>query len=79
MPIGEQGRVLASFQALLEESRIDLPEGMAPMTAGLFGFMGYDMVRLAEDIPNSTPAEIEVPDGQYLRPTIIAVFDIIED
>ena len=78
-PVGADGGVLASFRALLAESRIDLPDGMAPMAAGLFGYMGYDMVRLAEDIPNENPTEIEVPDGQYMRPTIIAVFDTIED
>jgi len=78
-PVGEDGGVLASFRALLAESRIDLPEGMAPMAAGLFGYMGYDMVRLAENIPNANPTEIDVPDGQYMRPTIIAVFDTIED
>lgn len=77
--IAEKDGTLASFRHLLASSRIDLPEDMPPMAAGLFGYMGYDTVRLAEDIPDTNKANIDVPDGQYMRPTIIAVFDTIED
>ncbi len=78
-PISDKDGVLASFRTVLADSRIDLPEGLPPMAAGLFGYMGYDTVRLAEDIPDGNPANINVPDGMYVRPTIIAVFDSIED
>src|SRR6266567_1141710 len=40
---------LASLRALLAESRIELPERLPPMAAGLFGYLGYDMVRLMEE------------------------------
>ena len=36
--------------------------------------MSYDTVRLAENIPNANAPAIEVPDGIYMRPTVIAVF-----
>ncbi len=78
-PISEQKGALASFRALLAESTVDLPDNMPPMTTGLFGYMGYDSIRLVENIPDNNPSGIDVPDGQYLRPTIIAVFDTIED
>ncbi|MBT3989361.1 MAG: anthranilate synthase component I [Rhodospirillaceae bacterium] len=78
-PVAEKDGVLASFRALLAESKFDLPENMPPMASGLFGYMGYDMVRLAEKVPDENPSTIDVPDGQYIRPTIIAVFDTIED
>ncbi len=78
-PISDKDGVLASFRNVLADSRIDLPEGLPPMAAGLFGYMGYDTIRLAEDIPDGNPANIDVPDGMYVRPTIIAVFDSIED
>src|SRR3546814_5267695 len=39
---------LDSFRAVLAESAIDLPSGMPPMAAGLFGYMSYDMVRSEE-------------------------------
>ncbi len=78
-PVAEKDGALASFRALLEESKFELPENTPPMASGLFGYMGYDMVRLAENVPDDNPSTIDVPDGQYIRPTIIAVFDTIED
>ena len=45
---------LVSLRALIAESRIELPEGLPPMAAGLFGYMGYDAIRLFENIPDKT-------------------------
>ena len=42
------GSTLGSLRALIEESRIPLPEDLPPMAAGVFGYMGYDMVRVME-------------------------------
>jgi len=70
---------LDSLRALLERSRIDLPEDLPPMAAGLFGFMSYDTVRFAERIPDENPSTLETPDGVYIRPTVMAVFDTVED
>ena len=73
------GGALDSLRALVEESAIDLPEGMPPMAAGLVGYMSYDTVRLMERLPDENPVVVDVPDGLFLRPTVIAVFDTIED
>src|SRR3954470_20901345 len=34
---------LAALRALIAESRIVLPEGLPPMAAGVFGYLGYDV------------------------------------
>ncbi len=70
---------LDSLRALIDESRIELPEHLPPMSAGLIGFMGYDMVRLMERLPDANPDVLGIPDGMFLRPTVVAVFDTIED
>jgi anthranilate synthase component 1 len=70
---------LDSLRALLKESAIDLPDGMPPMAAGLVGYMSYDMVRLMETLPDKNPETIGLPSGLFIRPTVIAVFDTIED
>ena len=41
---------LAALRALIAESRIALPDELPPMAAGVFGYLGYDMVRLMEDL-----------------------------
>ncbi|MGF1474429.1 MAG: anthranilate synthase component I [Geminicoccaceae bacterium] len=68
-----------SLRAILAESRIELDEDLPPMAAGLFGFLSYDMVRLMERLPNANPDPLELPDAVLLRPTVVAVFDNVED
>ncbi|MBX3447064.1 MAG: anthranilate synthase component I [Parvibaculaceae bacterium] len=70
---------LASLRAFIEESRIELPEELPPMAAGVFGYMSYDMVRLMERLPNENPDALGLPDGIFLRPTVICVFDSVKD
>ena len=40
-----------SLRALLDESAIPEAEGLPPMASGVFGYLGYDMVRLMERLP----------------------------
>ena len=72
-------KALPSFRALLEESRIDLPASLPPMAAGVFGYMAYDMVRSMENIGAPKPDVLGVPDGIFLRPTIVTIFDSLKD
>ena len=70
---------MQSLRTVLARSRIALPEGLPPMSSGLFGYMGYDAVRLTENIPDTTHDDLEIPDGIFVRPTLICVFDRLED
>jgi len=78
-PVGAAEGVLASLRAVVAESKIDLPEHLPPMAAGLVGYMGYDTVRLVERLPDANPDTIGVPDGVFLRPTVMAIFDNVDD
>lgn len=77
--VKESAPTLQSLRALLERSAIDLPEGLPPMAAGVFGYMGYDTIRLVERLPGGKPDDLGVPDGILLRPTLIVVFDSVKD
>src|SRR6266540_3605191 len=70
---------LAALRALIAESRIELPDVLPPMAAGMFGYLGYDMVRLMEELPQPNPDPIGIPDAVLVRPTIIVVFDAVKD
>ena len=74
-----EGGSLAALRALLERSRIDLPDELPPMAAGIFGYMGYDTVRLIEHLPSTHPDPIGTPDAIMIRPTIMMVFDAVID
>ncbi len=78
-PIAADGGAMKSLRALLADSRIDLPEELPPMAAGLVGYMGYDMVRLVERLPDDNPDVIGAPDSVFVRPTVMAIFDSLED
>ncbi|WP_374764037.1 anthranilate synthase component I [Yunchengibacter salinarum] len=68
---------LDALRALEAESRIDLPDHLPPMAAGMAGYMGYDMVRQMERLGSAPPADLDTPDALFIRPTIMAVFDSV--
>ena len=71
---------LPALRALIAESGIALPEALPPMAAGVFGYLGYDMVRLMEDSLSAPgPDPIGIPDAILVRPTIVIAFDAVED
>ena len=76
----EDEEALDSLRALIKESQIDdMPTGLPPMASSLVGYMGYDMVRLMEHLPNTPNDTLGLPDGMFVRPTIMAVFDSVDD
>ncbi len=72
-----EGKPLDALRALQAESHFGLPEGIPPMAAGLFGYLGYDMIRQVEDIPGGNPDPIVTPDAIMVRPRIVCIFDQI--
>jgi len=70
---------LASLRALIKECRMALPAAVPPMAVGLYGYLGYDMVRLVEKLGPAQPDPLNLPDAILLRPTITAIFDNVRD
>src|SRR6202789_2647455 len=62
------GDPLASLRKLVGETRMALPAGLPPMAVGLFGYLGYDMVRLIETLGTAPPDPLGLPRGVLLRP-----------
>ncbi|WP_412507503.1 anthranilate synthase component I [Roseovarius sp. SYSU LYC5161] len=71
----QPGDPLSNLRALIAESRIDLPEDLPAASAGLFGYLGYDMIRLVEHLPDVPPDPLGLPDATLLRPSVVAVLD----
>lgn len=71
----QEGEPLDNLRALLAESRIDLPDALPAASAGLFGYLGYDMIRLVEHLPDINPDPLGLPDAVLLRPSVVAVLD----
>jgi len=77
--VPETAKPLESLRALVRETRMEVPHGIPPMAAGLFGYLGYDMARQVENLPNAPPDTLGLPDAIMLRPTIVAIFDTVKD
>jgi len=75
----QKEKPLASLRALIAETRMALPDELPPMAVGLFGYLGYDMARQVEHLPNAPPDTLGLPDAILLRPTITAIFDTVKD
>ena len=69
------GAALDSLRALIAECRIEMPSDVPPVAAGLFGYLGYDMIRLVEHLPNVNPDPLGLPDAVLMRPSVVAVLD----
>ncbi|SFM25045.1 anthranilate synthase component I [Shimia aestuarii] len=73
--VAQDGDPLVNLRSLIAESRIDLPEDLPQAAAGLFGYLGYDMIRLVEHLPNINPDPLGLPDACMMRPSVVAVLD----
>ena len=70
---------IESLRALMAESAMTDTGDLPPMSAGLFGYFGYDMIRHIEAIPDANPTVIDTPDSMLVRPSLIAIFDRLKD
>ncbi len=74
------GSALESLRTYVKNCHIDsIPKDLPPMAvSGLFGYLGYDMIRLVENIPDTNPDDLNIPDSILMRPTILVIFDNVK-
>ena len=70
---------LAALRKVIGESQIALPPDLPPMSAGIFGYLAYDMVRQMEELGPPNPDPLGLPDAILIRPTVIVIFDAVKD
>jgi len=70
---------LEVLRDLVKQSQIDVPEGLPPTASGIHGYLGYDMVRQMEKLPDENPDVMGLPDAILMRPSILAIFDTLKD
>ena len=77
LPVGDPP--IQSLRDLIAETKLDVPESLPPMTGGLSGYLGYDMVRLMEKLPATNPDVLGIPDAILVRPGLFIIFDGVTD
>lgn len=78
-PVADGDDPIASLKRLIAASSIDLPEGAPSIAAGLFGYIGYDLIRAIEPLPDTqAPDPSGIPEARLIRPRIVVVFDALK-
>ncbi|MHA6288636.1 anthranilate synthase component I [Maricaulis sp. CAU 1757] len=68
-----------ALRQVIEAARCPLPIDAPPLASGLFGYVGYDMVRHLENLPDGAAADpLGLPDAYLVRPRILVVFDALK-
>ena len=52
-----------------------VPSSLPPMSTLLSGYLGYDMIRYFEKIPDNNIDDLNIPDVKLIRPTFIYIHD----
>ena len=66
---------LAALDALAVRPGFERDPDLPPLSSGAVGFLGYDAVRLFEEIPDRHPREGAIPDALFLKFEAVAAFD----
>jgi anthranilate synthase component I len=69
------GPPLAVLRALLDRLRSPAIPELAPLHAGAVGYLGYDIVRQLERLPDQTENDLRLPDALLILPRSVVVFD----
>ena len=73
-PLAALQYLLKSFNACNAETACD-PELLPRFFGGAVGFLGYDMVRFMERLPESNPPLAQFPESAFMVPRSVLIYD----
>jgi anthranilate synthase component 1 len=73
------GKGPQQLKALLSQTPILMPPDLPPLAMGFYGFLGFDMIRDVEVLPDARPNPLNLPVAKLFRPAQIMVFDNVRD
>lgn len=74
-PIPREGGILAAMEGLLARLHSPAMDGLPPLHGGLVGWLGYDVVREIEHLPDPPPDDRGLPDAVVSIIGDVAAFD----
>lgn len=66
---------LDEIKKLMRDFKAATPPGLPRFYGGMVGYIGYDMVRFFEDIPDKNPDDLGIPDSLFILTDMIMIFD----
>ena len=77
--IKQKDKPLKSLKSVIEKSKVNFPNFLPPMSTALIGYLGYETIEQFEKIPERKSSELILPDGFFIRPSIMAIFDSLKN
>ena len=72
---GQVENPLSVIKEVLAKYRPVAEEGLPRFTGGAVGFIGYDMVRYFEKLPDQTTDDLDIPDSLFVITDTLLIFD----
>lgn len=70
---------LGSLRRLVLDSTLSAEFNIPSIAAGLFGYLGYDLIRAIEPLPDTQdPDPADIPEACLIRPRTVIVFDALK-
>lgn len=70
---------LLSLSSFIKNNKIKLPEQLPSISSGIFGYMGYEMIKFFENVKLNKKNSLNLPDSIFIRPSVTLVFDNVND
>ena len=70
-----EGNPLTGLKEILAQYQPVEVEGLPRFSGGAVGFIGYDMVRSFEELPQDTVDDLNVPDARFIITDTLLIFD----
>ncbi len=69
---------IRELKDLLSKYKFVHVKGLPRFSGGLVGFLGYDMVRFMEDLPDKKADKLDIPDSVFMLTDTLLVFDHVD-
>lgn len=69
---------LMELKGILSRYKFVKVKGLPRFSGGFVGFLGYDMVRFMEDIPDKNPDDLGIADSTFMLADTLLVFDHVD-
>jgi len=74
----QDGDALDVLRRIMPRYEADLPEGLPRFTGGAVGYMGYDLVRSFERLPERAPDTLNLPESFFMICDRLVIYDHIK-
>ncbi len=70
---------LDSLRNIIEENKLKIPHNLPSIACGLFGYLGYEMIKYFESVEMIKKDRLNLPESIFIRPSLTLVFDNVND